>query len=162
MVLCLGGAILCRLTVSDQGHFADIDTTSSSNINKSVTDEDRVLEALLNHPEGGHPLSMITQQKDTDTSSESEISAAPDVESLISVSQTDFIPSESRASHSRPLGQASPQLYMICHVGVASHVLSAQHLIFSILKKDHTTVSTVLLTSIHIQISGPTFQISTK
>ncbi len=46
MVLYLGGAILCRPIVSDQGHLADIDTTSSSIINESVTDEDRVPEAL--------------------------------------------------------------------------------------------------------------------
>ena len=73
---------------------------------------------------------MITQEKDTDTSSESEISTAPDIESLISVSQADSVPSESKGSCSRLVGQVSLQLYMICHVGIASHALLAQHLKF--------------------------------
>ncbi len=48
VVLCSGGAVPCRPTVSDQGHLANMDTISSSNINESVMDEDRVPEALLN------------------------------------------------------------------------------------------------------------------
>ncbi len=79
VVLCQGGAILCRLIDSDQGHQADVDTMSSSNIIESMTEEDRVPVALKIHPVFGHPLSVITQEED---SSESSVAMAPDLDTL--------------------------------------------------------------------------------